>query len=141
MSITSDKLIESLITQEPKEPHEIKLEFINNITVKELFSFCMELFNELSKYKYGNSEGKVDISMWSLDTITHINKYYNSIGLNMDIKIFENITENLSNIQYYKARTYNKYPITHNTNLQDLYYTLYHTNTNKYYIINFSYLA
>jgi hypothetical protein len=72
MSITSDKLIETLITQEPKGPGEIKLEFINTISVKELFSFCMELFNEISKYKYGNSSGQVDISTWSLDTIAHI---------------------------------------------------------------------
>jgi len=140
MSITSDKLIETLITQEPKGPGEIKLEFINTISVKELFEFCMELFNEISKYKYGNSSGQVDISMWSLDTIAYINKYYNSIELNMEIKIYENITSNLQSIQFYKSRTYNKYPITHNTKLQDLYYTLYHQNTNNYYIINFSYM-
>ena len=141
MSITSDKLIETIITQEPKGPGEIKLEFINSISVKELFMFCMELFNELSKHKYGNAKGCVDISMWSYSTIEYLNKYYNSISLKMEIKILENIPSNLQQLLFYKARSYDKYPITHNTRLTDIYYTLYHPNTNNNYIINFGYLS
>jgi hypothetical protein len=141
MSITSDKLIETIITQEPKGPGEIKLEFINSISVKELFMFCMELFNELSKYKYGNADGCVDISMWSYNTIEHLNKYYNSISLKMEIKILENTPSNLQQLLFYKARSYDKYPITHNTILTDIYYTLYHPITNNNYIINFGYLS
>lgn len=141
MSITSDKLIETIITQEPKGPGEIKIEFINSISVKELFMFCMELFNEISKNKYGDAYGCVDISMWSYNTIEHINKYYNSINLKMEIKILENIPSNVQQLFFYKARSYNKYPITHNTKLTDLYYILYHPNTNNNYIISFGYLS
>lgn len=140
MSITSDKLIETLITQEPKLLGEINVEFINSISVKELFMFCMEFFNELSKYKYGNENGQVDISMWSFDTIEYINKYYKSIGLKINIKILENVVSNNTLLQFYRARTYNKYPITHNTKLKDLYYILYHPNTNNNYVICFDYL-
>jgi hypothetical protein len=141
MSITSDKLIETIITQEPKGPGEIKLQFINEIGMKELFSFCMELFNSLSKHKYGNEEGRVDISTWDFKTIEYINKYFNSIEINMEIKIFENVVSNLKYIQYYKSRSYYNYPVTHNTKLEDLYYTLYNPNMNNYYIISFSYMS
>jgi len=138
--ITSDDLIEKIIKEEPKHEREIQLEFINNISTKELFSFCMEFFHTLSKYKYSEPNGTVDISKWSLNTISYIKEYYNSFGLDINITILEPTQNNRNLIQFYQSRSFSKYPFTHNTKLKDVYYTLYHNNTNKYYIINFDYL-
>lgn len=139
-TVTVEELIENIITLEPKNPHEVQLQFMNQISIKELFMFCMQFFNELSKYKYGDTNGNVDITTWSMDTIDYINKYYKSFGMKIDIKILEPTIENYHNIKFYEGRQYNKYPITHNTKLSDLYYVMNHKSNNMYYVISFDYL-
>jgi len=138
-TITVDDLIFNLLTNEPKQENEIQLQFINDISIKELFEFCMEFFNELCKYKYGDANGKVDISTWNESTINHIKAYYKSFGMNINILFLEPTRQNYNTIKFYESREYKKYPITHNTKLQDLYYVMFHQSTNKYYIINFNF--
>lgn len=139
-TIEIDELIQTLITNKPKKENEIQLQFIDDIGVKELFEFCMELFNELCKYKYGDPNGKVDISTWTESTINTIKLYYLSFGMNINIMFLEPTRQNYNKIKFYESRKYSNYPITHNTKLNDLYYVMFHQFTNRYYIINFEFI-
>lgn len=139
--IYSDILINNIINNEPQPPLSIVLQFINDITVKDLFIFCMELFTKLTKKRYSDENNKVNISEWTTDTIKEIDKYYNSFSLQMNIIILESTIQNYNNIIYYKNTTYDKIDITNNTKLPDLHYTLYHNLNNTYYIISFDFIC
>jgi hypothetical protein len=140
MDISSDKLIDFIALNDPKHENEILLQFINNISVKELFLFCMELFHKICIVKYGSSDGKVDLTNWNFQTIEYINKYFKSFGMYINIEILAPISDNINKLNYYKSRSYDCYPITNNTKISDLYYSMYSNDTNNWFIINFNFL-
>lgn len=135
-----DDFINVIITDDAKPRNTVQLSFINDIEPMDLFTFCMQFFDSLCKYKYGDSNGKVDISTWSLGVIKSIQDYYNSFGMNINIIMLEPNSKNYAKIKYYESRNYKNYTITSTTKLEDIYYVMYHNSTNMYYVINFNYI-
>jgi hypothetical protein len=138
--VYSDNLIDDIIRNDPKEPRSLLFQFINNISVMELFMFCMEFFLKISKEKYSNENNVIDISEWTLDIINEINEYYNSFCIKINIIILESTEQNINELQIYENKRYDKIVINNNTKLSELYYILHYNKNNTNYIINFDFL-
>ena len=80
---------------------------------------------------YGNLEGRVDLKLLRDEDIVILNKYFNSFGIELNIRYYLETEYKMLNIP-----TYNDILIDDNTALKDLYFSL--KSENMIYVINFS---
>lgn len=134
VDINIDELIEKVITNPPSAPRTYNLQFEDIQDVKGIFEFCMEVFTKLSKHKYGNSLGKVDISKWTSSTLDTINEYFKSLGFVFSVNILDH---NDPSISIFNSMRYDVIKITPYTKLSSIIYML--KTNEKTYVINFDY--
>jgi len=136
VDIDIDELIEKVISNPPSPPKTYLLQFEDIHNAKGLFEFCMEVFTKLSKRKYGDASGKVNIASWTPQTLTLINEYFMSMGFKFNVHILE---PNDPNMAIYNSLKYGTINITPRTQLSNIVYML--TTPVKVYVIYFDYLV
>tara|TARA_Y100000310_G_C20107943_1_gene545763 strand:- start:79 stop:504 length:426 start_codon:yes stop_codon:yes gene_type:complete len=132
--IDVNDLVENIISAPSKPPHSIQLQFEDITNVKELFDFCMFFFQRISVVKYAKPDGKIDLSSWSETHINIIKKYFNSVGLKINIIVTD---INDPQLPIYESKRYNKINITPYTQLKEILFTMYHNTSNGVFVINF----
>ena len=69
MELELDELVNNIFNRQPKPAKSIQLQFIENLSITEIFEFLISFFTEGAKYKYGETKGdpntKVDITKWT----------------------------------------------------------------------------
>ena len=111
------ELVKKIFLNLPEPPNSICISF-DNYTLKEKFEDILNFLVEGLKIKYANEENKVNLYNMTDAQMQHINNYMNSIGLTLNLQLF-NIFEWL----FDKSRTYvpyNMIELTQNTKLSDL---------------------
>jgi len=134
VDINIEDLIEKVITSPPSAPFTYNLQFEDVKDVKGIFEFCMEVFTKLSKYKYGDATGKVDISKWTSSTLDNINEYFKSLGFVFSVNILDH---NDPSIGIFNSMRYDVIKVTPYTKLSSIMYML--KTKDKIYAINFDY--
>lgn len=135
VNITIEDLIEKIINNPPQPPKSHNLVFEDFDGVKNIFEFCMEVFTKLSVAKFGNSEGKVDVSKWTDNTIALISEYFASFGFKLNIIITE---PNDPNMSIYNSMCHNTICYTPSTHLNTILYIF--KQSSRAYIISFDYI-
>uniref|UniRef100_A0A6C0HNL7 Uncharacterized protein n=1 Tax=viral metagenome TaxID=1070528 RepID=A0A6C0HNL7_9ZZZZ len=121
MDITSDELFITVTASNiPKPPKSIVFS-LDNASIVELFEFLLEFFTDLCKYYYGNASGQVDINSLSQNQLERLNAFMASIGFNI---IFTQKQATFDNCQYYSLNRYDKIPITNQTLLVELLFSI-----------------
>lgn len=120
-----EQLLEQLINNEPSEPNAFRIEFEEQIELKDLFQLLLTFFTDICKLYFGNGEGVVDIDRLTPGDIEFVNKYFASIGFKFNLLIYEDIN-NVSPtiIDYLHNNTYDKINIHDNTKLKELFFVL-----------------
>jgi len=140
MELELEELVNNIFNRQPQPKKSFQLQFIEKLSVKEVFEFLITFFTEGAKYKYGkeNSEGKitVDISTWSKKQLTLMEEYFASICFKLSVEIYE--VSKSKHIDF-NLMSYNKQVIGNNTPLNTLKFPLYTQNT--IYVIGFDYLV
>ena len=111
------ELVKKIFLNLPEPPNSNCISF-DNYTLKETFEDILTFLVEGLKIKYANEENKVNLYNMTDAQMQHINNYMNSIGLTLNLQLF-NIFEWL----FDKSRTYvpyNMIELTQNTKLSDL---------------------
>ena len=140
MELELEDLVNNIFNRQPQPKKSFQLQFIENLSVKEVFEFLITFFTEGSKYKYGteNSEGKitVDISKWTQKELKIMEDYFASVFFKLNVEIYE--TSKSKHINF-NLMSYSKQVIGKNTPLNTLKFPLYTQNT--IYVISFDYLV
>ena len=140
MELELEDLVNNIFNRQPQPNKSFQLQFIENLSVKEIFEFLITFFTEGAKYKYGteNSEGKitVDISKWTKKQLTTMEDYFASIFFKLKLETYE--VSKSKHIDF-NLMGYNKQVIGKNTPLNTLNFPLYTQNT--IYVISFDYLV
>lgn len=71
-----------------QSPSSIQL-VLDGATIKDIFDTLLQFFIHGMKIKYGNSQGKVDLSKLSLKSFNTIKEYINSIGFEIFFTVVE----------------------------------------------------
>lgn len=121
----------TIFTKDPENPktYDIGLESDDNLTTRDCFEFLLDLFTEGSKIKYGDENNKVDLTKWTENDIKNMTKYFNSMGFNIYINIFNNV--------YLMIEDYRGLP--NDTPLDKFKFSLRCGTTT--YVISFNYLS
>ena len=138
MEIELNTLVENIFSKTPQSQKSIQLEFINELTNKDLFEFLLSFFTEGAKFKYGvleNNIVRVNLNEWTERQLMVMKEYCASISFILNVEIF-NCNESL-HIDFQKLN-YKKMNITHNTHLRELKLPL--NISDKVYVISFDYL-
>jgi len=137
MEINYEDLVERIFKKKPQNPKSITLDFVERLSLQELFEFLLSFFTDGTKILYGetssNGTVQVDLNMWTQETVDEMKKYLAMIGF----KLFVNIEDFVPNKDY-PSMMFNKIEIKENTNLSELKMIL--RNLNKVYIISFEFL-
>lgn len=137
MEINYEDLVERIFKKKPQNPKSITLDFVERLSLQELFEFLLSFFTDGTKILYGetssNGTVQVDLNMWTQETVDEMKKYLAMIGF----KLFVNI-EDFVPTKDYPSMMFNKIEIKENTNLSELKMIL--RNLNKVYIISFEFL-
>ena len=120
-----EELLEQILYNEPTEPNNFRIEFEEQIELKDLFQLLLQFFTDICKTYYGNNEGIVNIDKLTKDDIEFVNKYFASIGFKFNLLVYQDITNVSSNIlDYLRNNTYDKIKIDSKTKLKDLFFIL-----------------
>jgi hypothetical protein len=133
-NINIEDLIEKIINNPPAPLKTYNLVF-DDVGVKQVFEFCMEIFTKLSVAKFGCGDGKVDISTWTEKTLKTITEYFESFGFQFNIII---TTPDDPNMHIYNAMRHDVMTITAETYLSSIMYML--KQNNRVYLISFDYI-
>ena len=137
MEINYEDLVERIFSKRPQNEKSITLDFVERLSIEELFEFLLSFFTDGTKILYGetscNGNVQVDLNKWTHDTINEMKKYLAMIGFNLFIEI-----EDFNPQKNYSSLMYNKIQIKENTKLSELKMIL--RNLNKVYIINFDFI-
>ena len=140
MELELEDLVNNIFNRQPQPNKSFQLQFIENLSVKEIFEFLITFFTEGAKYKYGteNSEGKitVDISKWTKKQLTTMEDYFASVFFKLNLETYEVSKSKHIN---FNLMGYNKQVIGNNTQLNTLKFPLYTPKT--VYVISFDYLV
>lgn len=120
-----EELLGEIINSDPGKPNSFRIEFEEQIELKDLFELLLTFLTDICKLYYGDGEGIVDIERLGLEDIEYINRYFASIGFKVNIlsyKDINNVSQNI--IEYLKNNSYNQIEITKNTNLKELFFVL-----------------
>jgi len=121
MDITSDELFTTVIAGDMPKPPKSIIFSLDNASIVELFEFLLEFFTDLCKFYYGNASGQVDINSLSQNQLERLNAFMASIGFNV---IFTQKQATFENCQYYSVNRYDKIPITDQTLLVELFFSI-----------------
>lgn len=133
--INIEDLIKKIINNPPSPPKAHNLVFEDFEGVKHIFEFCMEVFTKLSIAKFGNANGKVDISKWTDKTILLIGEYFASFGFKFNVII---TVPNDPNMSIYNSMCHDKITYNPDTHLSSILYML--KQRDSVYIISFDYI-
>tara|TARA_B100002019_G_scaffold281740_1_gene286143 strand:+ start:224 stop:667 length:444 start_codon:yes stop_codon:yes gene_type:complete len=130
-----------LFSSDPKPRNTIVLESppLNPSKNKGLHIFeqLLMIFVDGLKYFHANEEGKVDVNTLSLDHMAQMNLYFQSMGYETKVDIFETIHEyQFRYPNYFKDQD----KITSETRLSDFYYEIYGQN-NRVFRVSFQRLV
>lgn len=136
MEINYDDLVQRIFSKSPQGPKSITLDFVERLSLEELFEFLLSFFTDGTKLLYGEtgSDGKVqvDLNRWSQEHVIEMKKYLAMIGFDLFVDI-----EDFNPQKNYPSLMYNKIDININTKLSELKMIL--RNLNKVYIISFEF--
>lgn len=83
-------LVYNIFNRQPKPAKSIQLQFIENLSIQEIFEFLLTFFTEGAKYKYGEDKSdpntKVDISKWTDSELNNMKEYFASISFILNVK-------------------------------------------------------
>lgn len=118
MELSVEELAWNIFNKQPKSEKSIQLQFVENLDFKEMFEFLLTFFTEGAKYRYGNKEGKIDISKWGKKEINLMKDYFKSIGFRLNLESFNHKKNYLFD---YSAHNYDytKIKITNDTKLNE----------------------
>ena len=140
MELELEELVNNIFNRQPQPKKSFQLQFIENLSVKEVFEFLITFFTEGAKYKYGteNSDGKttVDLSKWTQKELKIMEEYFASVFFKLNVEIYE--ASKSKHIDF-NLMSYRKQVIGKNTPLNTLKFPLYTQNT--IYVISFDYLV
>tara|TARA_A100001015_G_C14974249_1_gene706508 strand:- start:1347 stop:1760 length:414 start_codon:yes stop_codon:yes gene_type:complete len=119
MELSVEDLVSTIFCKLPQDEKSIQLQFVENLDLKEMFEFLLTFFTEGAKLRYGNLEGKIDISSWGNKEINMMKEYFKSIGFRLNIESFNHKKNFLFD---YSSHTYDytKVKITEKTKLGEL---------------------
>ena len=134
MEISFKDLINKLFNEPYKPPKSIQLSFVEQLEIKDIFEFLLEVFTFGGKKLFGNQEGKIDLDSCTDTEINMINNYCKSIGFTMYI---DKYTGDDTRIVDFHSMSYQNININDNTQLKELKLPL---NCKKnVYVIYFDY--
>jgi len=140
MELELEDLVNNIFNRQPQPKKSFQLQFIENLSVKEVFEFLITFFTEGAKYKYGSktSDGKttVDLSKWTQKELNTMEEYFASVFFKLNVEIYE--ASKSKHIDF-NLMSYRKQVIGKNTPLNTLKFPLYTQNT--IYVISFDYLV
>jgi len=135
MEVSIDELVNNIFNKQPQPPKSIQLQFIENLSMKEIYEFLLTFFTEGAKYKFGldktDPNTKIDIASWTSKEINLIKEYFASISFKLSYEIDHITTFSNKNIITYKD-------IQETTPLKNIMFPSYIGNF--VYILNFDYL-
>jgi len=138
MELELDELVNNIFNRQPKPAKCIQLQFIENLSISEIFEFLISFFTEGAKYKYGEDKSdpntKVDITKWTHKELDLMKEYFASIGFKLIVDIMENNPTTISSIKNYKSIN-----ITNQTKLTELKFSI--GVGTLVYVISFDYLV
>ena len=137
MEVSIDELINNIFNKQPQPEKTIRLEFVENLGLEELFEFLITFFTEGAKYKFGdiNNNMRIDINKWTNYELDLMKNYFKSICFQINLK-FIPITNENRYINYNKFN-YKNIKINNNTKLNEL--NMAFTTINNFIIISFDY--
>ena len=130
-----EEFLSNLIKEKPKERKNYNLEFIEEIELKELFELLIDLFTKICKYNYADEKGVVDLKNLEETDIKYINKYFESIGFALNIKVYDYNVIDYNTQSYLLNNKYDKYKIDKKTSISELFFIL--KSSNLIYQISF----
>lgn len=136
MEIEYNELVETIFNKEPEIPKSITLDFVERLSLNELFEFLLTFFTDGCKKLYGelvNNKTTVDLSKLNEYRLNKIKSYVTMIGFRLYVDI-----EPCDESKNYKKLMYNNIHINHETKLSELKMIL--RNLNNVYIISFDFL-
>ena len=134
MEVNTNQLIDQIFNQPPMPTHSIRLSFVEDMNVQDLFEFLLTVFTEGGKKLYGDSEGKINLDMCTDNELNIINDYCKSIGFKFIMDKYDP-----ADAQYidFNAMYYKNIKITDRTLLKELHLTM-HCKKNIY-VLTFDY--
>lgn len=135
----SVEFIENLINDTPGSKNSIVLSFLNEINLRDIFEFLMEIFTKLCLKKFG-SNGKVNLTQLTTNDFLMLAEYFNSFGYQINYELLDRNKDYvrityLTNNHHYKNITTRP-----NLQLKDFYYILALNGTYNVYAIHFDIL-
>ena len=128
-----DELAETIFYDTSKPKFSIQIQF-DTENVKNLFESLLSLTTNGMRIKYGDNNGKVNLSNLTELNLINFNEYMHSFGIHMNIEV-EKFNPLLKD---YEKMKYQNQNITSQTNLKEL--KLLVLEKGYVYIISFDYL-
>ena len=128
-----DELAETIFYDLPKSKFSIQIQFDTN-DVKNLFESLLSLTTNGMRIKFGDNNGKVNLSNLTEQNLINFNEYMNSFGIQMKIEV-EKFKPLLKDYEKMKYKNQN---ITAQTQLKELKFLV--LESGFVYIISFDYL-
>lgn len=119
-----EELLEQLINTSPGNKNEFRLEFEDEITLKNLFELLLNFFTNICKLYFGDHTGVVNINHMTDNDLSLVNKYFNSIGFKYNLQNYNYNQTSLQQINYLQNNKYSNYTITPSTRLDELFFVL-----------------
>ena len=138
MEINYEDLIETIFNKPPGESKSITLDFVERLSLNELFEFLISYFTDGSKILFGEihyNKVIVDLNKWENDPqrLDKMKKYFKMIGFNLLVNI-----EDYDEKKNYNDLMYNNININQETKLSEL--NMFLKNKNKVYNICFEFI-
>ena len=137
MELELEELVNNIFNRQPQPSKSIQLQFIENLSTREIFEFLLSFFTEGAKYKFGEDKTdpntKVDISKWTTKELDLMKEYFASISFKLNVNIVNILNKNNKKIKSYKDNDINE-----STPLKNLPFPIFIGNF--VYIISFDYL-
>lgn len=119
-----EELLEQLINTSPGNKNEFRLEFEDEITLKNLFELLLNFFTNICKLYFGDHNSVVNINNMTDNDLSLVNKYFNSIGFKYNLQNHNYNQTSLQQINYLQNNKYSNYTITSSTRLDELFFVL-----------------
>ena len=124
---------ETIFANEVKLPKSIEIE-CEDMDICDLFEYLLVVMTNGLKIKYGNGDGKVDLTNLSYDNLKVINQYFHSFGFECMYVIYPIDAENDIN---FNNISYQHIEVTNNTKITDMCFPI--KVKDKIYAIGFDY--
>lgn len=118
MELSVEELVWNIFNKQPQPEKSIQLQFVENLDLKEMFEFLLTFFTEGAKYRYANSEGKIELDKWKAKEINLMKEYHKSIGFKLNIDSFNHKKNFLFDYSLYNYN-YKNIKITDKTKLNE----------------------